>query len=129
MLFRSKTERNLSDLSAEKRKRKGNMETETEFCKTETKTEKFMRKRKQIRNSVFRRNYHGNGISVSGNTELSVLLLMNTFRPNQKPCLGRTYTCISWPLRLFPIHSLPIHHLIRVRTIHNCCLSKCLVSS
>ena len=70
-----KTERNLSDFSAEKQKWKGNMETKTEFCKTETKTENFIRKRKQIRNIVFRRNYHGNGISVSGNTELSVILL------------------------------------------------------
>ena len=62
-----KTERNLSDFFAEKRKRKGNMETE--FCKTEK--ENFTRKRKQIQNGVFRLIYHGNGISVSVNTELS----------------------------------------------------------
>jgi hypothetical protein len=58
-----KVKRKLSDLSAEKQKWNENMETEMEFCGTETKTEFLMRKRK--RNNVFRRNGRGNGISVS----------------------------------------------------------------
>ena len=80
-----KTERKLSDFSAEKRKWNGNTEAETEFCKTETETETFMRKRKRKRNNVFRRNDHGNGNSVSGNTELSVfyhVVLSECSRPN-----------------------------------------------
>ena len=44
-------------------------------------TENFIRKQKQIRNSVFRRNFHGNIIAVSSNTELYVFLLRST-KPN-----------------------------------------------
>ena len=38
----------------EKWKRRGNMKTETEICKTKVETEFFLRKRKQKRNGVFR---------------------------------------------------------------------------
>ena len=107
-----------------------------------------MRKRKQIRRSVFQRNYHGNGISVSGNMELYVFFyvfckaqsnnsknLINTFRPNQeyqkrpplaslkgRPRLGCMYTHISSPSTSFPISSSPIHCCTTVRTIPYCCL-------
>ena len=77
-----KVERKVSDFSAEKRKRNGNMETETEFCKTETKMEYFVRKRKWKRNSVFRRNGRGNGNSVSGIYGISVLGLMGMAQSN-----------------------------------------------
>jgi hypothetical protein len=58
-----KVEWKVSDFSAEKWKWNGNMETEIEFCGTEMEMEFLRRKRK--RNNVFRRNGHGNGISVS----------------------------------------------------------------
>ena len=46
--------------TSEKWKRRGNMKTEMEICKTEVELGFFMRKQKQKRNGVFRWNMHGN---------------------------------------------------------------------
>jgi hypothetical protein len=56
-----KVERKLSDFSAEKWKQNENMETKTEICGTEMKTEFFWQKWKRKWNGDFRRNRCGNG--------------------------------------------------------------------
>ena len=56
-----KMEWKISVFPEEKWKRRGNMKTKMEFCKTEVEVEFFMRKRKQKWNGVFWWNMHGNG--------------------------------------------------------------------